>query len=102
MDDQVKGLKNVTEKLIQAIGPYSNKIKHQYNSLQQLLGCLNSNDMNSGNYKEAMIFYKNKLFIPRGGLSEFYIWKEYDAEIISINISIGILIDRLWENLDSY
>lgn len=49
-----------------------------------------------------MIFYKNKLFIPRGGLSEFYIWKEYDAEIILINISIGILIDRLWENLDSY
>ncbi|CAD5898179.1 hypothetical protein CMALT394_200067 [Carnobacterium maltaromaticum] len=58
--------------------------------------------MNSGNYKGAMIFYKNKLFIPHGGLFEFYIWKENDAEIISINRSTDILIDRLWENLDSY
>ena len=102
MDDPIKELKNVTEKLIQAIGPYSNQIKHQYNSLQQLLDCLNSNDINSGNYKEAMVFYKSKFFIPHGGLSEFYIWKENDAERISINRPIGDLIDRLWESLDSY
>nr|WP_320985921.1 hypothetical protein [Enterocloster clostridioformis] len=66
--------------------------------LKRVLDIIEENDNNIDKFAEVSCEYK-KLFSPKSGLSEFYVWKNDFTERKNINDSLNNIKTRLWEIL---
>lgn len=66
--------------------------------LKRVLDIIEENENDIDKFAEVSCEYK-KLFSPKSGLSEFYVWKNDFTERKKINDSLYNIKTRLWEIL---
>lgn len=94
-------IRSVVTQLMSYISPYAHEISYQYKNLNNLLDYINSSSLDSENREVSLTDYKNSLFSPRGGLTEFYIWYDDENKRIALNKPNSVLKQKLWELLDN-
>lgn len=61
--------------------------------------CIDNNYIESESVTDEIKSIYNNLYPPRGGLSDFFIWKEDFAERVKANEHLGRIGDELWKML---
>ena len=73
-----------------------NKIKYIIDELSQ---CRTSNYINSADIITEIKSNHKSFYTPRGGLAEFYIWKNDVDELVKANEPLDRIKDELWNML---
>jgi hypothetical protein len=61
--------------------------------------CQNNNYINADDVLNEMKSIYSNLYPPRGGLSDFFIWKSDFNERVKVNEPLGKIGDELWKML---
>lgn len=75
-----------------------NSYNPQIKILKRVLNIIDGDENELDKFSQVACEYK-KLFAPKSGLSEFYVWKNDFAEREKINNTLEELKKRLWEIL---
>lgn len=97
----IKELKQLFEELLVIVEKYGdNTVINQKRIISRIIEKINIMDINNCDFNSIDIQreYKN-LYPARGGLSEFYIWKDDFTERQTLNEPLSKIRDRLWELL---
>ncbi|MBD8027873.1 hypothetical protein H9636_14570 [Ureibacillus sp. Re31] len=99
MDNKINNIESTVIDLLSILKRYNNgQISYQIALLEDILNIIKSNSDNE--LKENRInSLVEDLYPIRGGLTDFYIWKEDTKERIMINKPISELNDKLWNLL---
>ena len=96
MDNKIKNIESTVIGLLTILRRYNNRqITFQIDQLEDILNVINSNcdDQIKQNRIKTLV---DTLYPIRGGLTDFYIWKEDFQERVSINKPISELNEKLW------
>lgn len=101
MDNKIQSIENTVADLLTILKKYNNgNISYQIDRLEEILNIIKSNE--SSDVKErTIIALVESIYPSRGGLTDFYVWKEDAKERIEINKPISELNDRLWNLVKS-
>ena len=79
------------------------QINYQINKVKYIIGelseCITSNYINSDDIITEIKSIHKSLYTPRGGLAEFYIWKNDVDELVKANEPLDRIKDELWNML---
>lgn len=90
----------VIGKLLEQLKLYNDgNIKYQINELETALEIIESEESYETKIRLLSDIQKN-IYPSRGGLSDFYVWRENEDERIAINKPISELGDTLWRLLN--
>src|SRR4051794_8415935 len=96
MDNKIKIIETTVIDLLSILKRYNNgQISYQIAQLEDILNILKSNYNNEIKEKRINTLVKD-LYPIRGGLTDFYIWKDDAQERVTINKPISELTDKLW------
>lgn len=73
-----------------------NSYNPQIKILKRILDVIDGEENELDKFSQVACEYK-KLFSPKSGLSEFYVWKNDFAERKKINDTLEVIKKRLWE-----
>lgn len=90
---EIKGIFSELKELLEKYGDIS--ILNQYQLVKTAISILESS-AEEEKYNEVADIYK-ALYPARGGLSEFYVWKDDFDERIAINEPFTRIKEELWE-----
>lgn len=99
--DNIYELKQLFEELLFIVDKYGDStINNQKKIINRIIGKIDSIDISNfeEEFMEIQRDYKN-LYPARGGLSDFYIWKDDFNERQKLNEPLSKIGDRLWELL---
>ncbi len=89
-------IKEVTQQLIPLLENNNNgSINYQIEKLKQIEDIVSSN-VDEGEKEKQINGVATDIFPPRGGLTDYHVWKNDPAERVAINKPIGELNDKLW------
>jgi len=98
--ETIQEMKQLFEGLLAIVQKYGDKnIMNQESIIKYTLGII-SEDIND--YESQIIAIQTeykKLYPARGGLSEFYIWRDDFEERLAVNDPLSKIRKRLWELL---
>ncbi|MEC5425171.1 hypothetical protein QGM71_16925 [Virgibacillus sp. C22-A2] len=96
MDNKIKNIESTVIDLLSILKRYNNgQISYQIAQLEDILNIIKSNSNNE--IKENRInTLVEGLYPIRGGLTDFYVWKDDAKERVMINKPISELNDKLW------
>ena len=96
MNNRLLETRLTIKKLLIHLEKYNDgEIDYQINELKKAIELINSDEPNSTKIQEIARIQKN-VYPPRGGLSDFYVWKKNEKERLLINKPISELGDELW------
>lgn len=99
--ETIQEIKQLFEELLAIVEKYGDKtILNQESIIRHTLAIIDSQD--TDDYELEIIDIQReykKLYPARGGLSEFYIWRDDFEERLAVNEPLSKITKRLWELL---